>query len=126
MGWDISEKGFRIVLSTDVPEVIQQHLAEDVDAFLADRQLTRKDIGSWIVHTGGPKILEATQTALGLNNGELDVSWDCLRKMGNLSSSSVLLVLEEVMMRRRPKPGTFSLLAAMGPGFCSELLLLRW
>lgn len=126
MGWDISEKGFRIVLSADVPDVVQQHLASDVDAFLGDQKLTRKDIGSWILHTGGPKILEATEAALGLNHGELDASWECLRKTGNLSSASVLLVLEEVMTRRRPAPGTLSVLAAMGPGFCSELLLLRW
>jgi len=126
MGWDISEKGFRIMLSPDVPDVVQQHLASDVDSFLSGQQLTRKDIGSWILHTGGPRILEATQTALALTNGELDASWECLRRVGNLSSASVLLVLEEVMTRRRPAPGILSVLAAMGPGFCSELLLLRW
>jgi alkylresorcinol/alkylpyrone synthase len=97
-----------------------------VDAFLADHDLTRKDIGRWILHTGGPKILEATGTALGLSKEQMDASWDCLRQVGNLSSASVLLVLEEVFKRRRPEPGTYSLLAAMGPGFCSELVLLRW
>jgi len=126
MGWDISEKGFRIVLSADVPELIQRDLAREVDAFLGEQGFSRGDIGSWILHTGGPRILEATQAALGLNNGELEVSWESLRKVGNLSSASVLVVLEEVMMRRRPAPGTLSLLAGMGPGFCSELVLLRW
>ena len=58
--------------------------------------------------------------------GALSASWDCLRRTGNLSSASVLFVLEEVMMKRRPAPGTYSILAAMGPGFCSELVLLRW
>jgi alkylresorcinol/alkylpyrone synthase len=56
----------------------------------------------------------------------LDASWDCLRKVGNLSSASVLVVLEDVIQRRRPEPGAMGLLAAMGPGFCSELLLLQW
>jgi len=126
MGWDISEKGFRIVLSREVPNLVRKNLGHDVDDFLASRGLTRADIGSWVLHTGGPKILEATAEALGLKNGELDASWECLRRTGNLSSASVLVVLEEVMKNRRPEPGTLGVLAAMGPGFCSELLLLKW
>ena len=88
--------------------------------------MTRKDIGRWIIHTGGPKILEATATALELPREALDVSWESLRKVGNLSSASVLLVLEEVFRNRRPPAGTYSVLSAMGPAFCSELVLLRW
>lgn len=126
MGWDISEKGFRIVLSPEVPEIIVRHLGSDADAFLASEGLTRADIGSWILHTGGPKVLEATAEALGLAAGALDVSWQCLRRMGNLSSASVLVVLEEFLIHHRPEPETYSLLAAMGPGFCSELVLLKW
>lgn len=126
MGWDISEKGFKIVLSRDVPEVVLNHLGSDVDEFLADQELSRADVQSWVIHTGGPKVLQATETALGLTNGALAASWDCLRRTGNLSSASVLFVLEEVMENRRPEPGSFGILAAMGPGFCSELVLLRW
>jgi len=126
MGWDVSEKGFRIVLSREVPALVQRQLGTDVDAFLADHGHTRDDVKSWVLHTGGPKVLEATAAALGLTNGLLDASWDCLRRTGNLSSASVLVVLEEVMTRRRPAPGTIGLLAAMGPGFCSELVLLKW
>jgi len=126
MGWDISEKGFRIVLSREVPEVARKHLGQDVDALLAEHGYTRAEVGSWVLHTGGPKVLEATADALGLHNGELAASWECLRRMGNLSSASVLCVLEEVMLHRRPAPGTLGVLAAMGPGFCSEVVLLRW
>ena len=126
MGWGISEKGFRITLSPEVPVLIREHLGHDVDAFLADHRLQRSDIGSWVLHTGGPKVLEATAAALDLHNGQLDASWDCLKRVGNLSSASVLVVLEDVMRNRRPEPGTFGILAAMGPGFCSELLLLKW
>jgi len=126
MGWDISEKGFQIVLSPGVPDVVLKYLAKDVDGFLADQGLRRSDIDSWIMHTGGPKILEATEEALELPEKALEVSWECLRKVGNLSSASVLLVLEEFMNRRRPAAGSFSILAAMGPGFCAELVLLRW
>jgi alkylresorcinol/alkylpyrone synthase len=126
MGWDISEQGFRIVLSPEVPEMVRQHLARDVDGFLADYGLDRGDIDTWIMHTGGPKVLEATAQSLDLPDGALDVSWQTLRRVGNLSSASVLLVLEEFMNRRRPEAGSYSILAAMGPGFCSELVLLRW
>ncbi len=126
MGWDISEKGFNIVLSREVPDVIRQNLRRDVDEFLEENDLRRSDIGSWVIHTGGPKVLEATQDALELPDGALDVSWQCLRRTGNLSSASVLFVLEEVLKNRRPPPGTWGLLAAMGPGFCSELVLLNW
>jgi alkylresorcinol/alkylpyrone synthase len=126
MGWNISEQGFRIVLSPEVPEMVRQHLARDVDGFLADYGLDRGDIDTWIMHTGGPKVLEATAQSLDLPDGALDVSWQTLRRVGNLSSASVLLVLEEFMNRRRPEAGSYSILAAMGPGFCSELVLLRW
>src|SRR6516165_451762 len=97
MGWDIAEQGF-----------------------------CRSQIKSWVMHTGGPKVLEATATALGITEKELAAPWECLRRVGNLSSTSVLLVLEDVYKHRRPAPGTLSILAAMGPGFCSELVLLRW
>jgi alkylresorcinol/alkylpyrone synthase len=126
MGWDISEKGFRIVLSPEVPDTVIRHLGEDVDAFLAEQGFSRGDVKSWVMHTGGPKVLEATATALGITERELEASWDCLRKVGNISSTSVLLVLEDVYAHRRPEPGTLSILAAMGPGFCAELVLLKW
>src|SRR5271167_2019830 len=72
MGWDISEKGFRIVLSPEVPDTVIKHLGHDVDAFLGEQGLTRKDISNWIMHTGGPKVLEATATALDLTEKDLE------------------------------------------------------
>ncbi len=126
MGWKISEKGFQIVLSPDVPKVVRENLGRDIDEFLAQHGMTRRQVGSWIMHTGGPRVLQATEEVLGLNHGELDVSWEALRRVGNLSSASVLVVLDEIMTRRRPAQGTRSILAAMGPGFCAEMLLLEW
>jgi alkylresorcinol/alkylpyrone synthase len=126
MGWKVSERGFDIVLSPEVPVLIRENLGTNVDAFLADHGHKRSDIGSWVLHTGGPKVLEATADALDLHNGQLDASWACLKRVGNLSSASVLVVLEDVMKNRRPEPGTLGILAAMGPGFCSELVLLKW
>ena len=126
MGWKVTERGFRIMLSPKVPALIREHLGHDVDEYLADHGHKRSDIQSWVLHTGGPKVLEATADALNLRSGQLDASWECLRRVGNLSSASVLVVLEDVMKNRRPEPGTLGVLAAMGPGFCSELLLLQW
>jgi alkylresorcinol/alkylpyrone synthase len=126
MGWEISESGFHIVLSPDVPRVIRANLGPDVDAFLAESHLKREDIESWIIHTGGPKVLEAVEDSLELSPDALELSWECLREVGNLSSASVLLVLQKFLAERRGRPGSYSILAAMGPGFCSELLLLRW
>jgi alkylresorcinol/alkylpyrone synthase len=125
MGWDISERGFRIVLSADVPNVVLEHLAHDVDAFLGKHGLVRGDIARWVSHPGGPKVLEATQAALGLTEGDLCLSWRTLREVGNLSSTSVLLVLEDTL-KAPPAQGSFGLVMAMGPGFCTELVLLRW
>jgi alkylresorcinol/alkylpyrone synthase len=126
MGWKVTEKGFRITLSPEVPTLIRDHLGHDMDVFLGDHGYRKSDIGSWVLHTGGPKVLEATAAALDLSDGQLDASWACLKRVGNLSSASVLVVLEDVMRNHRPEPGTLGILAAMGPGFCSELVLLKW
>lgn len=125
MGWEVSERGFKVVLSADVPEMVRRHLRRDVDGFLADHGLVRDDIAAWISHPGGPKVLEAMEEALELPDGALEGAWRTLREVGNLSSTSVLLVLQEVLASP-PAPGSWGLLSAMGPGFCSELVLLRW
>jgi alkylresorcinol/alkylpyrone synthase len=126
MGWNISETGFAIILSSEVPVVAREMLRPDVDAFLADHGLTRSDISSWVCHPGGPKVLEAMEESLETPPGALDVTWKSLREVGNLSSTSVLLVLAETMANHRPPPGSWGMLLAMGPGFCSELVLLQW
>ncbi len=126
MGWDISERGFHIVLSAEVPEMARRHLRRDVDAFLAAHGLCRGDIGSWVSHPGGPRVLEAVQEALELPADALELSWRCLQEIGNVSSTTVLMVLRDTMATRRPSAGTWGMLLAMGPGFCSELVLLRW
>jgi alkylresorcinol/alkylpyrone synthase len=125
MGWKISEKGFQIVLSPEVPAVVKENFGRDVDGFLAQHGMTRAEVNSWIMHPGGPKVLEAVADALNLHHNELQPSWDSLERYGNLSSAAVLVMLDDVMTRR-PKAGSRSVLAAMGPGFCSEMLLLEW
>lgn len=126
MGWEVSESGLRIVLSADVPTVALERIPGDVDTFLADHGLARADIASWVCHPGGPKVLEALETGLGLRREDLALTWTSLHEVGNLSSGSVLRVLEETVRTRRPAPTQPGMLLAMGPGFCSELVLLRW
>uniref|UniRef100_A0AAU3H473 Type III polyketide synthase n=1 Tax=Streptomyces sp. NBC_01401 TaxID=2903854 RepID=A0AAU3H473_9ACTN len=126
MGWDIRGSGFTVVLDPAVPDVVRRYLAEDVGGFLAEHGLKPKDIARWVSHPGGPKVLEAVSDVLSLPQGALDVTWRSLADVGNLSSSSVLHVLRDTMEQPRPEPGTPGLLMAMGPGFCCELVLLRW
>lgn len=126
MGWDIVDSGFKLVLSPRVPEVIEQHLGADVDCFLAEHGLDRGAVGHWVAHTGGPKVLQAMEHALDLPCDALELSWRSLREIGNLSSASVLFVLGDQLGAQRAKPGEYGMLMAMGPGFCSELVLLRW
>ena len=126
MGWDISEAGFKIVLSPQLMEVIRNNLSSNVDDFLAKFNITRSEIKNWVIHTGGPHVLDAMQDALKLQDHDIQKSWDCLERVGNLSSASVLLVLEDVMTNDPPAPGTYGMLLAMGPGFCAEMILLKW
>jgi alkylresorcinol/alkylpyrone synthase len=126
MGWDVSEQGLRIVLSADVPGVVLRHLRSDVDAFLHDLGLERSDIAVWVTHPGGPGVLRALEEALELEGDDLAISWRSLREVGNLSSTSVLLVLKETLEAQGLGTGNYGLMLAMGPGFCSELVLLQW
>jgi alkylresorcinol/alkylpyrone synthase len=126
MGWDISESGFQVVLSPEVPEVVRRFLRRDVDAFLTEQGVDASSIESWVAHPGGPKVLSAIEDALELPENALEVTWNSLREVGNLSSASVLMVLEETIQNRRPRRGSLGLLFALGPGFCSELVLLEW
>ncbi|MEV0915595.1 3-oxoacyl-[acyl-carrier-protein] synthase III C-terminal domain-containing protein [Streptomyces sp. NPDC049967] len=126
MGWDIRSSGFKVLLDPAVPDVVRRYLADDVGDFLAEHGLKPKDVAHWVCHPGGPKVLEAVSEVLSLPDGALDVTWRSLAEVGNLSSSSVLHVLRDTLEQRRPEPGSPGLLLAMGPGFCCELVLLRW
>jgi alkylresorcinol/alkylpyrone synthase len=126
MGWDVVDSGFKVVLSPAVPQVIRENLRSDVDSFLGAHGRRRRDISHWICHTGGPKVLEAVEEALELPRTAMQRSWDSLQDVGNLSSASVLFVLSELLASGEARPGEAGLLFAMGPGFCSELVLLEW
>ena len=126
MGWDIGGSGFRIVLAATVADVVRQYLGDDVQDFLADHDLKIPDVDTWVAHPGGPKVIDAIVQALELPEDALDVTRRSLAEIGNLSSSSVLHVLEQTLAEGRPTAGTPGVLMAMGPGFCAELVLLQW
>ena len=126
MGWDIGATGFRIVLDAEVPTLVRDHLGDDVTGFLAEHDLAIGDVDSWVCHPGGPKVLLAVQDALGLSTDALELTWRSLAEVGNLSSASVLHVLRDTITKRPGAEGEPGVLLAMGPGFCAELVLLRW
>jgi alkylresorcinol/alkylpyrone synthase len=126
MGWDVVEGGFKVVLSTKVPELVREHAGPDVDRFLADHGLARSDVRHWIAHTGGPKVLAALEASLELPREALRRSWSSLARVGNLSSASVLCVLGDLLEDGEARPGDVGVVLAMGPGFGAELALLRF
>jgi alkylresorcinol/alkylpyrone synthase len=125
MGWDVRGTGMQIVLGAEVPDLVRENVRGDTDRFLADHGLSRRDIGWWVAHPGGPKVLDALAEALEIPADALGVTWRSLDRVGNLSSASVLHVLADTLADRPPEPGSHGLLLAMGPGFCLELVLLE-
>jgi alkylresorcinol/alkylpyrone synthase len=125
MGWDVGDNGLELVLSPDLPAVVEQYMPDDVTKFLAAHGLTSADIGAWVSHPGGPKIIEAIVETLALPPDALELTWRSLSEVGNLSSASVLHVLRDTISKPPPS-GSPGLMLAMGPGFCSELVLLHW
>lgn len=125
MGYDVGSAGFELVLAKDLAVVVKENIGADVTSFLAAHDLTTTDIGAWVSHPGGPKIIDAINEALDLPPEALELTWRSLGEIGNLSSASVLHVLRDTI-GKRPPSGSPGLMLAMGPGFCSELVLLRW
>ncbi len=125
MGFDVTGNGLKIVLDAEVPAIVERYLRDDVEAFLADAGLGLDDVEWWVCHPGGPKVIDALRTSLDLSHEDVRLTWESLARVGNLSSASVLHVLEDTLRDRPPRPASYGVLLAMGPGFCSELVLLR-
>ncbi|BBZ45218.1 type III polyketide synthase [Mycobacterium parmense] len=125
MGWNIGSNGFGLILSPDVPAIVERYLNADVTQFLSSYGIDIVDIGAWVSHPGGPKVIESIVASLGLPEDALELTWRSLSEVGNLSSSSVLHVLRDTIAKQ-PATGSPGLMMAMGPGFCSELVMLRW
>jgi alkylresorcinol/alkylpyrone synthase len=126
LGWRLGADGFRIVLTAELADVVERRLSGSVTAFLAAHGLTVDDIKSWVCHPGGPKVLDAVQKSLKLPDGALEISRRSLAEAGNMSSVSVLHILEQVIDTAPPPPGSTGLMIGLGPGVSAELVLLRW
>lgn len=125
LGWAVGSTGLRIVLSPGLPDLVSAHLGDDVAAFLEAHDLKTRDIGAWVVHAGGPRILDAVRDALDLDPDALALSRATLAATGNLSSASVLTTLASYV-DGGCEPGTWGVVVAFGPGVGVELVLLRW
>lgn len=123
MGWDIVDDGFQIVLSGNVPQMVTDHVSKDLNILLRDSNLTLDDIEFIISHPGGPKVLSAIVDVFKKGDNFLKNSFDSLKNHGNMSSVSVLNVLETTLAENRFK--NHGIMLALGPAFCSELTLLK-
>jgi alkylresorcinol/alkylpyrone synthase len=126
MGFSLQDSGFHIVLSKEVPYMIRERIRALVDEFLGRRHLALNQIAAFVLHPGGQKVLSFMEQELGLHHSDTDFSRDVLRRFGNLSSATILFILHEWLTRKRLNRGAYGLLAAFGPGFSAELMLLQW
>lgn len=126
MGFALRDSGFHILLSKDVPEMIGAKIRELVECFLKSQGRKREDIKGWILHPGGARLLANIQAALGLSKRDTQPSWDVLANLGNLSSATILFILQEWLENHPLRAGDYALAAAFGPGFSAEFLLLQW
>ena len=123
MGWDFQDTGFKVLFSKDIPTFIHEHIKEDIDQFLAKQGLNLSDIKNFIFHPGGKKVLDAYTDALAVEGDFMKTTREVMNDYGNMSSCTVLYVLEK-FIREGLTPG-YGLMLAMGPGFSSEMVLLK-
>lgn len=125
LGWEVRDTGFAIVLSAGLPDLLRAHLLADVKDLLAEHGLAPADVPTWVVHAGGPRVIDAVRDALALPEDAVRESWASLACAGNLSSASVLDVLARTLARSDAPPGSPVVLMAFGPGVSCELVLLN-
>ncbi|WP_110112433.1 3-oxoacyl-[acyl-carrier-protein] synthase III C-terminal domain-containing protein [Bacillus sp. CGMCC 1.16541] len=125
MGWDIKNNGLYVIFSKDIPTIVETWLGKQVHPFLQKHYLTISDITHFVAHPGGKKVLEAYISSLTLDHSMIQHSLDVLKQFGNMSSTTVLYVLDR-FMRDNVQAGEYGVVTALGPGFSSELLLVKW
>jgi alkylresorcinol/alkylpyrone synthase len=125
MGWNIVDTGFQLVLDNAVPSIVKENIPSNVNYLLDKNHLTTSDLKFSISHPGGPKVLVAMQEALEMDQESFKHSWESLREHGNLSSVSILNVLQRSINQKVGEKGDFGIMAAMGPGFNSEITLIK-
>jgi len=125
MGWNVVSHGLQVVFAQRIPDIVAANAAQDFGDFLGAHNLGLNDITAFLFHPGGVKVVGAYREALGLRDEQLSIVLDILREYGNMSSVSVLFVLERFLSNSARQSGGYGLLSALGPGFCSESLLLK-
>jgi predicted naringenin-chalcone synthase len=125
MTWDVTDSGFRMGLSPQVPDVLGRHVRPVVGRLLHRHGLAVADVDGWAVHPGGPKILDTVERHLGLPPDALAVSRAVLRDHGNCSSATLPLVLDALRTAGRPRPGRHAVALAFGPGLTLYAALLQ-
>ncbi len=126
MGMDVVDTGTRNILRPEVADFVKVGLQKAIAPLLADHNLSIDKIARWIVHPGGPKIIQAIKEEFGLDEQALHLSREVLAEVGNLSSPTVLCILDKTLSGEQPPPGSYGLMVAMGPGFSQEVILLQW
>lgn len=125
MTWEVTDTGFRMGLSPEVPAVLARHVRGMVGGLLNRHGLTAADVDGWAVHPGGPRILDVVAERLELHAGALDASRAVLAERGNCSSATVLLVLDALRGAGFPRPGRTCVALAFGPGLTLYAALLK-
>ena len=126
MSFHPGNTGYKIYLSTRIPALLRQQVPPLIDRLLSPHGLNAADIAHWVVHPGGMKIVDYIEEVMGLNAAKLQPARDILRKYGNMSSATLLFVLERVIQQSRPLPGDYGLLIGFGPGVTIEVGLVQW
>ena len=124
MGWDVVDSGFKVVLSPEVPRLVAEEVPKEVEALLTEAECDREKPDFLVAHPGGPRVLDALQDALNLEDDMLQLSWDSLQQHGNMSSASVLFILKDTL-DNLPPIDSVGVMTALGPGFCAEFNLLK-
>ncbi|WP_407968805.1 type III polyketide synthase [Bacillus altitudinis] len=126
MGWDFTADGFRVIFSRDIPSLISGWLKEQVDQFLHQLGFSTEDVSVFLAHPGGKKVIDAYLESLSLQDHQLFSSKEVLKQHGNMSSATVLYVIKHFLEHQSLDAGQVGLCGALGPGFSSELLLMKW
>lgn len=125
MGWEVVDAGFKAIFSRDIPMIVRKYVRPNIEELLDKHEITLPDIKHFVIHPGGLKVIKEYEESLGLPEGALRYSRKVLREHGNMSSSTVLYVLNEFFLDGDYNSDDYGIISALGPGFSSELILFR-
>lgn len=125
MGWNIVSQGLQVLFARRIPDIVAANARAERDQLLADNHLTLDDLHAYLMHPGGTKVVEAYELAWDLRDGQMDIPRTILREYGNMSSVSVLFVLNRYLAEQGVNNPGYGLIGALGPGFCSESVIVK-